>query len=294
MSKEPIIEFINEQGWARETADALQDPVREFFQSLGPAKDFLHGKWLGHALHPVLTDIPVGAWTAALALDAIEMMTGREDIGDASDLVIGIGLLGAVGSAVTGAADWSESYGRSKNVGVVHGLLNLAAASVYTAALISRRGKSREKGIALSMLGYAIASFSAYLGGHLVFGEQLGVDHTATADQDQPKEFKAVMRDSELKERKPVRVDVDDTAILLVRINGEVNAITNTCSHLGGPLDEGKLEGENIRCPWHGSVFCVTDGSVVEAPATFPARVFDVRVRNGQIEVRRPKSEGSD
>ncbi len=294
MANEPIIEFIDEQPWVRETADALQEPVREFLKTLGPTKDFLHGKWLGHALHPVLTDIPIGAWTAALALDAVEMLTGNESMGDASDVVVGIGLLGAVGSAVTGLTDWSESYGRAKNVGAAHGILNLAAAGLYTASLIARRGKSREKGVALSLLGYAISSFSAYLGGHLVFGEQMGVDHTATPDQDQPEKFTAVMKDDELKERKPVRVDVDDTAVLLVRIDGKINAITNTCTHLGGPLNEGKLEGDNIRCPWHGSLFCVTDGKVVEAPATFDERVFDVRVRNGQIEVRRAKNEGSD
>ena len=290
VAKETIVNFLNDQDWVGQTAEAVQPPVLEFFKNLGPAKDFLHGKWLGHALHPVLTDIPVGAWTTALALDAVEMLTGEEGIGDAADLAVGIGLLGAVGSAVTGAADWSETYGRAKNVGLVHGMLNLAAAGLYTASLISRRGKSRQSGVALSMLGYGVASFAAYLGGHLVFGEQVGVDHTATPDQDQPEKFTAVMRDSELKERTPVRVDVEDTAVLLVRTDGKINAITNTCTHLGGPLNEGKLEGDNIRCPWHNSLFCVRDGAVVEGPATFDERRFDVRVRDGQIEVRRAKN----
>jgi nitrite reductase/ring-hydroxylating ferredoxin subunit len=157
---------------------------------------------------------------------------------------------------------------------------------LYAASLIARRGKSRQKGIALSMLGYAIASFSAYLGGHLVFGEQIGVDHTATADQDQPKKFTAVMRASDLKERKPVRVDVEDAAVLLVRTGDTINALTNTCTHLGGPLNEGKLEGDSVRCPWHGSRFCLSDGKVLEGPATFDERVYEVRERDGQIEVR--------
>lgn len=291
MGKDLIVDFINGQDWVGETADAVQGPVLEFYEQLGPAKDFLHGKWLGHALHPVLTDIPIGAWTTALALDAVEIMTGEEGIGDAADLAVGIGILSAVGSAVTGAADWSATYGRAKNVGLVHGLLNLAATGLYTASLISRRGRSRQSGIALSMLGYAVSSFAAYLGGHLVFGEQIGIDHTATADQDQPEKFTAVMSESELKERTPVRVDVGDTAVLLVRIDGTINAISNTCTHLGAPLNEGKLEGGNIRCPWHGSLFCVSDGAVVEGPATFDERRFDVRVRNGQIEVRRAKSQ---
>lgn len=286
MTKETIIDIINEQQWVSDAADAIQEPVRKALQQLGAVKDFLHGRWLGHALHPVVTDIPIGAWTAALALDAVQMITGDEGVGDAADVVIGVGLAGAVASAVTGITDWSETYGRGKNVGVVHGMLNLAAAGLYTASLVARRRKSRQSGVALSMLGYAITSFSAYLGGHLVFGEQIGVDHTATASQGKPEKFTVVMAESDLKDRTPVRVDVEDAAVLLVRIGDEIHAITNTCTHLGGPLNEGKLEGDTIRCPWHGSRFCVADGKVVEAPATFDERVFDVRVRNGQIEVR--------
>ncbi len=286
VAKETIVEFIDGQDWVRETADAVQGPVRDAFKQLGPWKDFLHGKWLGHALHPVLTDIPIGAWTTALAMDAVQMMTGSDGMAGASDLAIAIGLAGAAGSAITGLADWSETDGRAKNVGIVHGMLNLGAAGLYTASLIARRGKSRQRGVALSMLGYAVASFSAYLGGHLVFGEQIGVDHTATPDQGQPKKFTPVMRASDLKERKPVRVDVEDAAVLLVRTGDTINALTNTCTHLGGPLHEGKLEGDSIRCPWHGSRFCLTDGAVLDGPATFDERVFEVRVRDGQIEVR--------
>jgi nitrite reductase/ring-hydroxylating ferredoxin subunit/uncharacterized membrane protein len=287
VSKEPVIvALIDQQQFVQQSADALQEPVREALKRLGSWKDVLHGKWLGHPLHPVLTDIPVGAWTTALALDAAEMMTEKEGFGDAADLAIGIGVAGAVASAVTGLTDWSETDGRAKNVGMVHGILNLAATGLYTASLIARRGKSRRNGVALSLLGYAIASFSAYLGGHLVFGEQVGVDHTATPDQGQPKKFTPVMAEGELKEKKPVRVDVEDTAVLLVRIGGEIHALSNTCAHLGGPLNEGKLEGDCIRCPWHGSLFALSDGKVLEGPATYDERVFEVRVRDGQIEIR--------
>src|SRR4029079_10808987 len=117
----------------------------------------------------------------------------------------------------------------AKNIGAVHGTLNLAAAGLYTASLIARRGRnSRQKGIALSLMGYAVSSFAAYLGGHLVFGEQVGIDHTATATQDQPEKYTAVMSDADLKERKPVRVDVEGMAVLLVRLDGEIHALTNT------------------------------------------------------------------
>lgn len=286
MSNDKTIEFVAQQEWLGTIGDAVQQPVHDALTQLGPLKDVLHGKFLGHPLHPAVTDIPVGAWSTALVLDAVQMMTGNESIGDAADLAVGVGLAGAVASAVTGLTDWSESYGRGRDIGVMHGLLNVAATGLYTASLIARRGKSRQSGVAMSMLGYAIAGFSAYLGGHLVFGEQLGVDHTATQDADKPEEFTSVMREADLKERTPVRVMAGDVAVLLVRIDGKINAISNTCTHLGGPLNEGQLEGDSIRCPWHGSRFCLSDGEVLEAPATFPERAFDVRVKAGKIEVR--------
>jgi nitrite reductase/ring-hydroxylating ferredoxin subunit len=74
--------------------------------------------------------------------------------------------------------------------------------------------------------------------------------------------------------------------VVLVKQGDTIFALRDTCTHLGGPLSEGKLEGDSIRCPWHGSRFCLTDGRVLDGPAVFPERVFDVRVREGQIEIR--------
>lgn len=277
---------MDQQEWLRSTADALQKPVREAISQLGATKDFLHGTWFGHPLHPALVAVPVGAWTTALVLDALAMITDDDGAAAAADLAVGVGLLGAIASAVTGLTDWTETDGKAKNVGLLHGLLNLGAAGLYTASLLERRRRSRDSGVALSMIGYAIASFSAYIGGHIVFGEQVGVDHTATQDRGKPTKYSAVMRESELKEGKPTRVEVDGVAVLLVKLGANIYALANTCTHLGGPLNEGELEGDIIQCPWHGSRFCVTDGALLGGPATFPERVFDVRVRDGQIEVR--------
>jgi nitrite reductase/ring-hydroxylating ferredoxin subunit/uncharacterized membrane protein len=286
VSKENFVDLMDQQEWLRSTADALQKPVREAISQLGATKDFLHGTWFGHPLHPALVAVPVGAWTTALVLDALAMITDDDGAAAAADLAVGVGLLGAIASAVTGLTDWTETDGKAKNVGLLHGLLNLGAAGLYTASLLERRRRSRDSGVALSMIGYAIASFSAYIGGHIVFGEQVGVDHTATQDRGKPTKYSAVMRESELKEGKPTRVEVDGVAVLLVKLGANIYALANTCTHLGGPLNEGELEGDIIQCPWHGSRFCVTDGALLGGPATFPERVFDVRVRDGQIEVR--------
>ncbi|MDQ3920253.1 MAG: Rieske 2Fe-2S domain-containing protein [Acidobacteriota bacterium] len=205
-------------------------------------KDFLHGTWLGHPLHPVLTDVPIGAWTAALALDAMETISGRRELGAGADAAIAVGLVGAVGSALTGVTDWSETDGRARKVGLLHGLLNAGATVLYTTSLVMRRRKKRSAGAGFAMLGYAVSSAAAYLGGRLVYGEQIGVDHTAA--QEMPKEFVAVLAEGELGEGEMKKVEAEGVPVLLVRRGGEIHAIAHTCSHLGGPLSEGKLEGD--------------------------------------------------
>jgi len=288
MSSQDIANIIDKQTWIDAGADPVKKLVQDALKPAGPLKDFLHGTWLGHPLHPVLTDVPIGAWTMAMALDAFEGMSGRKELRAGADFAVGAGLLGAVGSAVTGLADWSETDYRAKKVGFVHAVLNVAATTLYTASwIMRRRSKTRRSGVSLSMLGYIIAGGAAYLGGHLVFGEQVGVDHTATADADKPEHFTTVMALKDLEDDKPTRVEAEGVAILLVKRGEQIFATTETCPHLGGPLSEGKLVGNAIECPWHGSRLALDDGSIVNGPTAFPARCFDVRIREGEIQVRR-------
>lgn len=288
MATEALIKVVEQQEALDQLSDQIQPLVRNAFKSAGPAgrelKNIFHGTWLGHPLHPVLTDVPLGAWTAALALDAMESISGRRELGAGADAAIAVGLVGAAGAAVTGLTDWSETDGRARKVGLLHGLLNVGATVLYTTSLVLRRKQKRNAGVGFAMLGYAVSSASAYLGGHLVFSEQIGVNHAAA--QEMPKEFVPVLSDAELREGEMKRADAGGVPVLLVRCEGDVCALAHTCSHLGGPLSEGKLEGDVVQCPWHGSRFNVRDGSVVDGPATFPQPRFETRVREGQIEVR--------
>jgi len=288
MATEALIKVVEQQAALEQLSDQIQPLVQNAFKSAGPAgrelKNILHGTWLGHPLHPALTDVPLGAWTAALALDAMESISGRKELGAGADAAIAIGLVGAAGAAVTGLTDWSETNGRARKVGLLHGLLNVGATVLYSTSLVLRRKQKRNAGMGFAMLGFAVSSASAYLGGHLVFGEQIGVNHAAA--QEMPKEFVAVLSDAELREGEMKRADAGGVPVLLVRCEGEVCALAHTCSHLGGPLSEGKLEGDVVQCPWHGSRFNVRDGNVVDGPATFPQPRFETRVREGQIEVR--------
>jgi nitrite reductase/ring-hydroxylating ferredoxin subunit/uncharacterized membrane protein len=283
MVTEALIKRVEQQETLDQLSDKIQPFVRDAFESAG-VKNILHGTWLGHPLHPALTDVPLGAWTAALTLDAMESISGRRELGVGADAAIAVGLVGAAGAAVTGLTDWSETDGRARKVGLLHGLLNVGATALYATSLVLRRKDNRSAGRGFAMLGFAVSSAAAYLGGHLVFGEQIGVNHAAA--QEMPKEFVPVLADAELREGEMKRVDAAGVAVLLVRREGAICALAHTCSHLGGPLSEGKLEGDVVQCPWHGSRFNVRDGSVVDGPATFPQPCFEARVREGQIEVR--------
>ena len=294
MSNEIIFDTIAKQEWLEAASDPISKAIRNLFPGdAGRAiNNALHGTWLGHPLHPVLTDIPVGAWTLAMIFDALDGLGASKDFRAGADFAIGFGLLGAVGSAVTGATDWSETDGRGKTIGLMHGLLNVAATSLYTASYFMRKKKKqRSAGIALSMLGFTVANAAAYLGGHLVFGEQLGVDHTATADANQPEDFHPAIAEDKLTENSPRRVQIQETAVVLVKRAGRIFALNATCPHLGGPLDEGKLVGDAIQCPWHGSELALEDGHVVNGPTTFPARCYEVRIRNGMVEIRAARKQ---
>jgi nitrite reductase/ring-hydroxylating ferredoxin subunit/uncharacterized membrane protein len=289
-SKKTIVELVDRQEWLDPIAEAVQPRITNLFRSGGAAgqkiKDLFNGVWLGHPLHSALTDVPLGAWTAAVWLDLLEPRSGprRPGVARAADAAVALGLAGALGSAVTGLTDWSDTYGRSRKVGVAHALGNITATALFAASLFSRRRGSRDTGRLLAGLGLLVASGAAYLGGHLVFGEQIGVDHTAA--QELPKDFVAVLPERDLLEGKLTRANAGSVPVVLLKRAGEILAIAATCAHMGGPLAEGTLEGEDVICPWHASRFSMRTGEIVNGPSCYPQPRLETRVSNGQIEVR--------
>ncbi len=294
MSKDALGTLAEQQQWLGKIEQPLQNGVRAAFGSAGDngqtIRNFLHGTWLGHPVHVVLTDVPIGSWTAAIVFDALSMTGSRRQLEFAADASIAVGLAGAVAAAVTGLNDWAEVDNKPRRVGLVHGLLNLGAAALFASSLVARKRGSRSSGKGLAMLGYVVATASAKLGGTLVYEHRLGVDHSC--EQPLPTDFIAVMNESELPEDKPTRAMANGTPVLLVRQSGRILALADTCSHLGGPLSEGKLHDCTIQCPWHGSRFSLETGEVIDGPAVHPQTALDVRSREGKIEVRlRPSQD---
>jgi nitrite reductase/ring-hydroxylating ferredoxin subunit/uncharacterized membrane protein len=253
-------------------------------------RNFLNGTWLGEPLHVVLTDVPIGAWTVAIIFDALDLSRERREFSLAADTSVAIGLLGAAGAAATGITDWSDVDPPARRLGLIHGLLNVGVTALFMTSLIFRRRKMRTRGRVSAALGYALLSLSAHLGGKMVYEQRVGVDRTA--GEVFPKDFVPVLAESRLSESTPTRANYNDVSILLVRRGQRISAMAERCSHFSGPLSEGKLVGDSIVCPYHASRFALDDGRVLDGPAVHPQPCLEVRVRNGQIEVRQSPAKG--
>jgi nitrite reductase/ring-hydroxylating ferredoxin subunit/uncharacterized membrane protein len=283
---EAIVDVIDRQDWLDRVGKPLQSGINSLRIGRVGTKimDLLHGVWLKHPLHPVFTDIPVGAWTVGITLDAVESITGDKKMAAGADVATAVGLAGAVGAAVTGLADWQYASGRTRRVGLVHAALNTLSTGLYIGSLIARKNKNRAAGFGLALAGYSTMLLSAYLGGDMVYEQEMGVDHAPEGEL--PTEYTPVMAEVDLPDEKLTRVYANHTPILLVKRAGRVFALSETCSHLGAPLSEGELTPENtVICPWHQSQFRLEDGGIVNGPTTYPQPCLDVRINNGQIEV---------
>jgi nitrite reductase/ring-hydroxylating ferredoxin subunit/uncharacterized membrane protein len=260
-------------------AEPLQRGVRAVVPPDTAAKDVLSGTWLGHPLHPPLTDLVVGTWTSAWLLD-----TMGKRLRPAAELLIGAGILAALPTAAAGASDWAELRGGTRRVGLVHALGNTTALTLQILSLRARRRGDHGTGVGLSTLAMAAAAISAWLGGHLSYGRGVGVNQTAF--EELPSSWTALVRDDELQPGQLLRREADGVGVLLVRHHGETHAMVDRCSHRGCSLAEGTFREGTITCKCHGSTFTL-DGHVVTGPATSPQPALETRVRDGTIEVRR-------
>lgn len=247
----------------------------------GPAivKDALNGTWLGHPLHPSLTDVPIGCWTSSMILDIARMEKG-------ADLLLKAGTLGALAAAITGAAQWQDlqNLEAPRRLGALHAMLNITATGCYALSWVLRSNGSRPAGIAFSTTGYAIASASAMIGGELSY--RLGIGVNRVAFDEPPADWRDAGQVGDLEDGALKRVDVDGEAVMLLKDGERLLATSATCTHVGGPLDEGELNGTCVVCPWHGSEFDLRDGKVIHGPATSPIHAYETRVLNGTVQIR--------
>src|SRR5207237_8668973 len=167
MLSHTISRFIDRQRWLDPLADVLQKVTTAVYRGRfgRSVKSLFNGTWLGHPLHPVLTDIPLGAWTLAIIFDLIYLFGQRSPMArSAAEIVIAVGIVAALGAAVTGYTDWGDTYDRERRVGLSHGLLNLIATLLYAISLVLRLpSPGQGPGIALSLIGYLVLIIAVYL-----------------------------------------------------------------------------------------------------------------------------------
>lgn len=259
-----------------------------------PLKSLLHGTWpLHHPFHPAITDWTVGGYSAMVAVDVLFLVTGERGLLRAADFLLVASFISSLISVASGLTDWNETYGDERRTGMVHGLLMVAATLGFVGSLVLRvdgAPELRTPAIAISAIAWLVMLGSSYLGGELVFGFGTQVNRQAwseIADGWQPLDVDV----RSLQDRKPVVARTSEgVEVFIATLDGQVYVIGNTCTHAGGPLNEGRWAGADrceIECPWHASRFRVKDGGVTDGPATFAEPAWETRVSaSGALEVR--------
>lgn len=281
--------LLTRMPWLDKLSNPLQRWITQLYGQPGQPtykiKDALNGVWLGHTLHPVFVTVPLGAWTATMLLDLAWLSDQSEGTARSADATMWLGLAGAGASAITGATNWVDTDGPEQRTGMLHALLNSGITVLNIGSALLRQGGLRRTAITLSTTAYLVSLYSAYLGGELSYSSGVGVNHVAWEGGSD--DFVPVMDEKDLEAGKLTRVDVAGIPAVLLKDGGSIYAIAATCSHLGGPLDEGRYEDGIAYCPWHGSGFRMCDGSVANSPAVYAQPTFEIRTRQGKIELRR-------
>ncbi len=259
-------------------ADPAADAVRDALDRQ-PLKDALSGTWLGHPLHPLLTDLPIGFWTSAFTLDLVGGRSTRR----AATHLVAWGVASAIPTALAGAADWGDTTGPARRVGLVHAAANTTALACYAASWWSRVRGRHGRGVALGLAGATAATVGGYLGGHLLQTLGVGVDRTRAPRP--PADWTRVAAVADVTDV-PRRVLAGEAPVIVLREAGEIVALDARCPHRGAPMDEGEVRDGCITCPWHGSVFRIADGTLVQGPSTVDLPTYECRVGGDGVDVR--------
>ncbi len=269
-----------QEPWARPVGDWVHGLVDAIFRRMVPVRSLLNGTWLGHPLHAVLTDAPIGALFLVIVFDLLGQPT-------AADVALVFGVLAMLASAVVGFADYSVTDGRARARATVHSTLMILALIVYLVSLGLRAGSPADRTIpvGLSIVAFLILSAGAFAGGDVVFALGNMVDRHAwrpAGAKWQPLDV------AEIPEGTPVKAKAGIQTLVLVRNGETILALHDQCAHAGGPLSGGQVVDGLIECPWHGSRFELATGRRRRGPTAYDQPAYEVRVaEGGGYEARR-------
>jgi nitrite reductase/ring-hydroxylating ferredoxin subunit len=272
---------LEDQSWLDPAVRVLRGTALRL--PLGRVRDLLHGVWLGHPLHPALVQVPTGAWLSAGVLD---LLPGESR---AARRLVALGLATAGPAALAGWVDWADQHEPQQRVGVVHATANITAVALYAGSLVQRLRGRPLTGRLLGFGGLAAVSAGGMLGGHLAYRQAAGANHAEQIPYLVAPGWHLLGGVDEFPVAEAVRRTVGEVPVVAVREpGGTVHVLSDRCSHLSGPLSEGLVTDGCVQCPWHHSMFRLSDGAVVRGPATAPQPAFESRIVGGRVEVRLP------
>lgn len=270
--------------WARPLGDFNHRWLAALLRPLGPVKDLLHGRWLGHPLHAASTDLPIGALGVAVVLDLLGQPAG-------ADVALAVAVVTMLLSALSGSADYVDTDGLARVRATVHSTLMVIALVLLLVSLGLRAGgpADRTGPIVLSVVGFLIVNAGAYVGGDVVYVLGNMVDRHAFRGRGTKWVGLDLGGATEIPEGVPVKAKAGPNALVLVRTGDTIQALHDVCAHAGGPLSQGTLVDGCIECPWHGSRFRLADGAVKRGPSVYDQPAYEIRpVQGGSgFEVRR-------
>ncbi len=277
-------------GWAKPFGDFNHRWTSALFRPIRPIKDLLNGTWLGHPVHPAITDVPIGALFVAIVLDIVGEPT-------AAFWAIVVGLLAFVGSLVTGLADYSDTDGTARTRATLHGTVMVIGGAFTAASLLLREGGAAEGGAqtALLVFGFLVIAAGAFVGGDVVFVLGNMVSRHAFRGSG----AKWIRLDTgdltdlaALPEASPTKLRAGINDLVVVRIGDTVHAMHAVCAHAGGPLGKGTITPDGcLECPWHGARYRLADGVVRRGPSLYDQPSYEIRAaEGGGYEVRRAAS----
>jgi nitrite reductase/ring-hydroxylating ferredoxin subunit/uncharacterized membrane protein len=254
----------------------MRKPAQKVLKPV-PLRRLLSGTDLGHPSHPLFVQLPIGLWTSAWVLDLMGQGKTR-----AARNLVGLGILTAIPAVASGVSEWIDTDEAEARVGLVHAASNSLALACFSLSWWRRRD-GRHTGAVWSMLGASLATAGGFLGGHLAYALGVGVD--TNAFDTGPNEWAAAR--GHVPTEDLVARTVDGVRVMVAQNERGRYALADRCSHRGGPLSDGALEGDCVTCPWHGSQFELSTGIPVRGPASIPQPVYESRVTGDRLELRR-------
>ena len=274
-------------------------------------KDFLEGKSLQHPIHPMLVHFPIGLFLLSFLLDLASLASSSvPNLVRGSFYAMLLGLITSLVAAVPGLVDYTDirSDHPGKRTATAHMILNFMVVVVYGINLGVRSSSLLDPKISmgpfiLSLVGVGLLSASGYLGGRLVYDNGIAVGRhkrrtptpedtirvsVASATKEGDVNFVPVPDAERLRNQETLRVEIDGQVMTIAKIDNQLFAFQEFCTHRFGPLSEGGFDGFNVQCPWHNSCFDVRTGKVTNGPAKVDLKTFRIETRDGKVFVGVP------